>query len=174
MLQFNSTGCFQALRNELIKTANLLADEYLQEVTSHLSSGAGDVEKGISSDDAAMLRREIVGGALAIMDSYGTGSKMDMGNPFLGEYMGSGAWNPSRYGSTIVGRPAGSYTNIFGETQESSGKMEGHDVEHVYPPRAPSKAFQDALVWLKAGNRFHKRINECIQSFDFSKYFIES
>ena len=34
-----------------------------------------------------IFTRQIIGGAYAVMDSYGTGSEMDDDNPFLSQYI---------------------------------------------------------------------------------------
>lgn len=174
MLRFDSKSCSDGLYKAIQKTADLLIEEYEAEIKQGMNTtkGAENVNIGLSNDDRKRLHREVVGGALAIMDSYGRGSLMDKSNPFLADYMSSELFNPLRQGYAIVGREAGDYTNIFGEQAQSSGAFAGSDIERVVRPIAPSKAFQQALIWFKAGNRIDKRLQECIRSFDYSKYFV--
>lgn len=174
-LTFDSSAAFNGLYEALQRTADILIREYEAEIQFGMDTPEGreSVSVGLSQDDREHLHREVTGGAWAIIDSFGYGSKMDTNNPFLADYKSSSLWNPKRYGSNqIVGRPKGEYENIFGETAESSGRNAGKNLEGiVYQPKAPSKAFQNALIWFKAGGRIENRIQECIQHFDFSKYF---
>jgi len=174
-LRFNSSACFNDLYQEISKTADILIAEYEAEIRQgmYTPQGAESIHLGISTDDKKLLHREVVGGAWAIIDSYGTGSKMDKNNPFYEEYKQSSYYNPARYGDQIVGRPEGEYENIFGEEEYSSGKNEGKNLEGYYSKSviAPSKAFQNALIWFKAGNRISKRIKQCVSSFNFTRYF---
>lgn len=175
LLHFNSSACLNDLYQEISKTADILIEEYEAEIRHgmYTPEGAESISLGISTDDKEKLHREVIGGAWAIIDSYGTGSKMDKNNPFLNEYRQSSYYNPARYGYEIVGRPKGEYTNIFGEEDYSSGKSVGRNLER-FPSIsviAPSKAFQNALIWFKAGNRIDKRIVQCIRKFNFARYF---
>lgn len=173
-LTFDSRAAFNGLREEIIKMADMLIDEYYNEIQYGMDTPEGreSLELGLSKDDRTLIHREIIGGAWAIIDSFGTGSKMDTSNPFLTEYKQSALWNPERHTNTIVGRPKGSYTNIFGETKESSGKMAGLYIEHIVDVKTPSMAFQNAWRWMQAGNRVGKRLQECIRGFNFARYFV--
>ena len=176
MLKFDYNAAFAGLRESLKLTADLLIEEYYNEIQFGMSTpeGRDSLNIGLSKDDKETLHREVVGGAWAILDSYGYGSKLDPNNPFLADYKGSSLYNPARYGGNrIVGRPKGDYQTMFGTTETSSGKNAGKDLEHIYPAKAPSKAFQNALIWFKAGKRIQKRISECIQKFNFGKYITD-
>lgn len=165
---------------EISKCADMLLDEYYNEIQFQMKSQSGrnDLDaKSLDDGEKKILKRMVIGGAWAIMDSYGTGSLMDKSNPFLAGYMGSKLWNDMRTGYAIAGRPRGQYTNIFGEQAASSGKLAGFDIEDKIPPRAPSKAFQQAEKWFSKGNRINKRLSESINNFfaqvrnNPSKYF---
>lgn len=106
--------------------------------------------------------------------------------------MQSGLWNPARRGKAIVGRPKGTYTNIFGQQRTTSGVFEGQKIEgkrvfkgkrrqndgvttedyYIYP-LPPSRAIQIAeemlfKQWIPlAYKRTAQRVN-------FAKYLIES
>lgn len=172
-LYFDSAACSTALHKRLQATADILIEEYENEIRQGMGTpeGAESVRRGLSKDDKVLLHREVIGGAWAILDSYGYGSKMDTNNPYLQQYRQSGLWNPNRYTLRIVGRPGGQYTNMFGQRVKSSGRMAGRSLEKKYPPKAPSKAFQNALIWFMAGNRIEKRVRECIRSFNFAAFF---
>lgn len=177
-LRFNSAACIDGLYKKICDTADLLIEEYEAEIKQgmYTTDGVSSVNIGLAQNDKHLLHREVVGGAWAIIDSFGTGSKMDKNNPFYSEYKQSSYYNPARYGDTIVGRPKGEYINIFGEVEYSSGKNVGKNLEGYYQKSviAPSKAFQNALIWFKAGNRINKRIKQCIENFNFGRYFTNS
>lgn len=150
------------------KCADLLLEEYFNEIQFQMKtqSGKDDLDvKSLDDGEKKILKRMVIGGAWAIMDSYGRGSLMDKSNPFLADYMSSQLWNPLRQGYTVVGRASGSYTNIFGEQAESSGVMAGSDIERVVRPIAPSKAFQQAEKWFQNGERINKRLTSAIAQF---------
>jgi len=133
--------------------------------------GAESIEMGEVEELANYLSAKIIGGAYAAMDNYGTGSKMSLEeNPALEDYKNSELWNPARKGDGIVGRPKGSYTNIFGETQYSQGKKEGKLLEEKYPPNPPSFAVETALRWLSRDGTLQNEINNVVKNFDFSRF----
>jgi len=125
------------------------------------------------SDIANVILASIAGGAWAVMDEFGTGSLMDMNNPALNDYKNSELWNPARTDTIIRTRPAGTYTNIFGETRVGHGKG-GFDLEQkggIYSPTPPSHAIENALRWM-ANDRFAEKIRNTIYYFPFRKYLI--
>lgn len=65
-------------------------------------------------------------GQKAWISEFGKGSLMDRENenPYLKDYKNSSQWNPkrNRNGYSVRGRPEGSYTDLDGNKQESSGK----------------------------------------------------
>lgn len=85
--------------------------------------------------------------ALAIMDSFGTGTKMDIHSRYLSDYIGSDLWNRLRDNYEIVGRKKGSYTNIFGEQVESSGAFAGRLIP-LQNNISPSHAIQNMEKWI--------------------------
>lgn len=174
-LRFNRTKAMSGYRRAIRKAADQLLTELYDEIYNKMSTSEGksDIER-MTANEEKLFKRMVIGYAHAIMDSYGTGSKMDTHyNEGLEEYRKSSLYNPSRSGKTIVGRPKGSYTNIFGETVTSTGKREGKSVEGFYEPQAPSYAFQRAETWFFKGNRVNEvltyHINEYIKGM--SQYF---
>ncbi len=92
--------------------------------------------------NANLVYIELVQNAYAILSSYGTGKSRDKNNPFWEEYTQSEYFNsPLRKGDAIVGRPSGEYTNIFGQKVESSGALEGQEINsfEYYPSYAIQK-----------------------------------
>ena len=115
-----------------------------------------------------------------LADSYGTGSLMLDNNPGLAEYKNSGAWNPARTGKRIVGRKAGTYTNLFGRKRTTKGTFEGQNLEnrsfgtdyHIAPTH-PSYAVQMAEEWLYK-TYLPNAYKLAIRNINFAKYLKES
>ena len=125
-----------------------------------------------------------------LADSYGTGSLMLSNNPGFQSYKNSNRWNRARTGKTIVGRPRGSYKDIFGNTRKSLGTMEGVPIEGLekwhrrivednssseltIEPVSPSYALQDAEKFLYS-TYLPNAYKLAIKNINFSKYLIES
>lgn len=173
MLKFNSTACFEALKTEIKIAIVKLQKIFLEEAKSGMRTpeGAESLELWNIEELTNYFSAQIIGGAYAVMDNYGTGSKMSLEeNPALDDYKNSELWNPARKGDGIVGRPKGSYTNIFGETQYSSGRKEGELLEIKYPPSPPSFAIETALRWIVADGTLQKEINNIVRNFDMSRF----
>lgn len=173
-LRFNSAKAIQGFKDTIRKAADDVLTEYYSEIYTKLKTQSGkDGLSLMTEEEENRFKMQIIGNANAIMDSYGTGSSMDKSNPYLQEYMNSELWNDLRQGYAIVGRAEGEYTNIYGDTAYSSGKMAGSDVEHITHTRQPSYAFQNAEIWIKGGNRADEIISLAIKSYfsDISRYF---
>lgn len=119
---------------------------------------------------------------IALADSYGVGSLMTLDNPGLQDYMRSESWNKARRGTTIVGRPAGTYTDIFGNKHKTSGKFVGKPLEnksnitgtkYFISPSSPSYALQMAEKWLFK-TYLPRAYKNAVEATHFSKYLIES
>lgn len=175
LLHLNSSAIYADYVSAMEKCIDSLLDIYYEEVYSALATSAGrnDLEKiKLSGEEYKMLKRQLVGGPHAIMDSFGTGSLMDTSNPSFDDYAGGESYNPARErrpGAPITGRPEGQYTNIFGETEYSSGRLEGANLEKFpgspIKPKAPSYAFQNAEKWFMAGDRAKKEISKFTSEF---------
>lgn len=79
-------------------------------------------------------------GQKAMISEFGRGSLMDTSadNPYLNEYLRSPQFNQWRFHSSrmpIMGRSPGEYTDLDGNTQVSTGKMQGLDLERDGDPR---------------------------------------
>lgn len=121
-----------------------------------------------------------------LADSYGTGSLMLSDNPGLAEYKKSEYWNRGyRRGKTIVGRPKGDYTDVFGRKRHSEGSLAGkplegrkfygkHSIkEYVIQPTPPSYAVQQAEEWLYQ-TYLPNAYKLAIRNVNFAKYLKES
>lgn len=176
-IYFNSSRAKQAFKLAIKEAVDRIFNEYYNEVYTHLktSSGRAGLQK-MSEDEEEYFRKIVTANAYAIIDSYGTGSKMDTDNSALEEYKTSNIWNPLRPSdNSIVGRAKGKYINIFGEQASSTGSLAGKNLEEIgiAKPRSPSFAFQNAETWFFGGNRTRKIINETLRSFinTLSNYF---
>lgn len=162
-LRFNRIKAMVGYRQMLRKAADQIIKEIHDDIISRLKTDEGKEEIEILSEtETTIIKRAVRGYAHAIVDSYGTGLKMDLGNEFWAEYRKSNLFNPSRTGKAIVGRPKGSYTNIFGETKTSEGKFEGVNIEGFVEPITPSRAFQLAEIWLLNGGRVEEILTQYI------------
>ena len=152
-----------------------LLEQYYREVESgmHTQGGRSDLKtERLNDDERGMLLRRLIGGPLAVMDSWGTGSKMDTSNPALNEYLNSSFYNPARPkipGAPITGRPEGEYTNMFGDTVYSSGALEGRNLENIpgspITARSPSGAFQNADKWFAASKTVQEAAGKATTQF---------
>lgn len=147
-LIFDSDAAARSFADILNSKISSFMHRMMNEVSGKLKTSDGKKDLSLSNGkDNDVIFYEIVGSVCAVLDSYGTGSEMDKSNPALSEYMSSELWNRARSGFEIVGREKGSYTNIFGKKQYSSGRKAGQSLENKYPPQKPSYAFQHAETW---------------------------
>jgi hypothetical protein len=179
-IRFDGKACADSLYLNLKQAMKELQQELLNEARQGMLTpeGAESLHDEEITDVAGVIVAAIVGGADAAMDEWGTGSMMDRNNPALTNYIGGELWNPQRMGHTVVGRPKGIYTNIYGEQVESSGKMEGLEIEYprydgnnAFVPHPPSHAIQTAARWM-ANGRMQSKIKGVIARFPFGKFII--
>lgn len=145
------------------RAATKCLEEMYSDIYRELATenGRNDLEK-LSKNEERYFTRQIIGGAYAVMDSYGTGSEMDDDNPFLSQYINSSLWNPARINYDISGRPKGFYINILGRKRYSSGRKAGRSLEDRFSPQKPSFAFQRAEKWYFAKQ---SRVNEILTEY---------
>lgn len=157
-------GAMKQLQNELLDDAQKGMKTPQGRESLHL----GDVE-----ETAALITAEVVGGAWAAMDEWGTGSLMDTSNPAFPSYRASELWNPARPDTAIRGRPAGEYTDIFGQRKTSTGKRAGRLLEKSpkFAPQAPSHAMRDAMRWMENG-RMKEVLSQVVATFPWHKYIV--
>lgn len=171
-IKFDSQGCILALKQELMFSMKQLQQELLNEAKQGMQTPEGkeSLTDGDIEDIANVISVSIVGGTWAVLDEHGTGSLMDLSNPALVDYKNSGLWNPARRDNKIRTRPAGTYTNIFGEQRVGRGKG-GYDLEAAgkVTPTPPSHAIQNAARWMKSF-RFQKVIRNTLATFNYGKY----
>lgn len=181
MIKFNAAQMAKDLRAALTQTLIQLQHEVLAEAEGRMLTpeGRADIEALPIEILANTISAYIIEGPWAVMDEMGKGSLMDTQNPFLSQYRNSPQWNPARGDLVIRGRPAGSYENIFGETETSSGRMKGLDLERMadatgnpdFMPQPPSHALQTAMRWMATG-RFQKAIAAALEGFPWGNYLI--
>lgn len=181
VLKFDAQKFAYDLIKYLIIGADKAMEHFISDAQSHLKYSKEDYDKIDAYYDIAS--EKIIAKckfyALAIIESFGTGSKMDTTNPDLAAYMNSIYWNPDRRRFAIAGRKKGTYTNIFGETVTSSGKYRGKEIENIVPARAPSHAIQNAERKLDAGLKdggyvmraLQKQVDDFFAHFNPTDYF---
>lgn len=173
MLKFNTDVCMAALRGEIKAAIILLQKEYLAEAKSHMLTpeGAESLELGDIEELANYFSAQVIGGAWAAMDNYGTGSLMDIDNPVIDDYKQSELWNPERHDNKIRTRHKGEYINIFGDKKITSSPLSGVDLEirgGVYTPKPPSHAIETAMRWMDG--RIIEVINNVVKNFNMARF----
>lgn len=191
MLQFDINGLkiefLRILRNEL----SYAYDSWKKEVESYMRNSYFKKNKSIEYEfqkETNIIISYLEVNTFVLADSYGTGSFMLDNIPDFQEYRNSKRWNPARHGKAIVGRPAGSYTDVLsGKTRTTSGSFKGVNIEgrRVYTrkktderdyyiqPMHPSMAIQLATDWLYK-QHLPKAYNNAIKQMNFGKFLIES
>lgn len=126
---------------------------------------------------AKIITYQLSGGADYIMDIYGTGSLMDKDNPFLDEYKRSNLYNKLRPDdNSLVTRPAGEYTDIYGKPRTAKGPgnipMEETPLGKMLL-NVPSNAFEKAISEEHLPREFIVEvINRAFKRLNFKRYFI--
>ena len=170
------------MQKHIVVTLKLIQEEYLNEVRSHMRTPEG--KESLTAEEIEILgsfiTANVFGGAWAAMDNYGTGSRMALDNPALDDYMKSELWNPARKDIARRGRREGEYTDIFGAKKDSTGIMEGLDLEKMarqgklppsFLPTPPSRAIETAAAWMKNG-RIQRIWRESLATFPWGMFFI--
>lgn len=191
MLTFNSKACFEALKAEMLLAMEKCLLELYTELVGSLrtSKAKDDVIKEKAKIRANIITGKVISGAYAIMDSYGTGSLIDMSNPFLDEYLATARWSIPMYNpirlqrntTAILGRPKGKYRPVIGgRPRKSSGLLEGFDLEEgvrlsngkmvKVRPTPPSKAIDTSFRWM-AQTRINKVVMDTVRNFNFVRFF---
>ena len=182
MIKFDAERCIRGLHNHLVSTMKKAQSELLREIQSGVIHPEADWTEGEIEEFIGAITAHVIGGAWAIMDEFGRGSKMDMSNPSLQEYIGGFYWNPLRRDKSIRGRPEGTYIDIWGNTRYSRGSLAGVNLEELdkqkparfqgdFQPWEPSKAMRTAMQVMQKG-RFKEIIQEAVNAFPWAKYLI--
>lgn len=182
MLTYDYKAMSLELFTRVFDALKMAQDEAFMGVLTNIGTPEAmtDYERSEVMQKAAfVLTCEIIGGAYATMDEWGTGSKMDLSNPALGDYMSSELWNKYRYGSPIRTRERGPYTNIFGKQDESHATRPGVNLEELarnHPERdikitviEPSHALQSEMNYMKAG-RFEEIMMNVMAEFPWGRF----
>jgi len=187
-VKFDAEGCIRALQAALVIALKQIQEEYLLGSQRGMLTQKG--RKDLQAEDlqllAGFIACAVVGGPWAVLDEWGKGSLMDTDNPALGDYIASGLWNPLRSNSpggldaAVVGRRAGEYTNIFGETKTSSGAAAGVNLEELaregklppsFLPQPPSHAMRTAARWMMTG-RAETILHNALNAFPWGSFVI--
>lgn len=148
-------------RAALIECAEVLQKEIVAYMNHEEGKDGVLVEYDMFRDNSRMIGVPLSYDPWALMDSYGTGSKMVKDNEEFAEYANSEYYNPARGkypGAPIRGRPQGKYLSFVHGESYSTGSMQGFNIEGKYPPWEPSNAILqgwDALA-LVIGEIFNK------------------
>lgn len=176
-MRFNAAKAQAVLKERLLAALAQLREEFLNEIRSHtrLPEAAESWHEGEIGAVGNVLWAEVVGGAWAAMDSWGTGSLMSRDNPALADYMASELWNPMRGSDMAIRtRPPGPYVNIFGEQKVARGpggfnlEVKGGD----YAPQPPSHALDTAARWMQQG-RVQRVLRQVIADMPWHQFFEE-
>lgn len=205
-LQFDADAMYADLIEHLMSVMDSINQQFFKEATAYLSAEGkedSDIEKAILENAPDFIESEgnkfIVARckfyAEALMDSFGTGSKADTSDRSYWEDYKETAngtpafFNPLRTGTTVVGRPRGSYVDIYGKQRSTWGNRAGQSIEIKdappdekdsswrFVPKSPSYSIQQAEDWfMKNGyvRRIEGRIEEEIIEFikqNANKYF---
>lgn len=199
-LTFDVEGCYRSLVKKLTQIADSIMEQFYNDAILGLDAeGREDSEKinSIWDETEQKVIAECKFYANALMQSFGTGNFADKSaESYWSEYSKMGTknhgyiFNPARKPSSwISGRPKGEYTNIFGETQESTGANSGKNLEGLHikdkngdyihiQPIAPKYSIQNAENWLIRNHqrRVEDRIEEEIKDFlstEVKNFFVE-
>lgn len=158
MIKLNLAAWEVIIREEFAK-ATLDAAEYIRKDAA-LFNRSGIVPHMTFSETGTLFEALIwAEGMEAVIAEWGSGSKMDLTNPYLPIYQASPNYNPERTekGTTaILGRPYGPYTDLDGVEHFSSGRLAGVNLEdgHVFKggnavqfePHEPEHYMRDAVM----------------------------
>ncbi len=172
VLKFDYMKMGYDLCDVLVDAVNEIMNHFMFDVRSTLKATDYEVLPAEFDESLQRINAECVFYAHSIIESYGTGSRMDINNEALLDYIGSKWWNPSRWSLDIVGRPLGSYLNIFGEKKESRGTREW---KRISGGIEPSYAIQNAEKELYGNGYVMRTLQGYARNFfdtvDKSKYF---
>lgn len=176
VLKFDADRLYADLVEHLMTVMDSINQQFFKEATSGLSAEGkadSDIEKAVLENEPDFMASEgtkfIIARckfyAEALMDSFGTGSKADTSSDSYWEDYRETAngnpkyFNPLRTGTTVVGRPRGSYIDIYGKQQSTFGNYAGRSIEIKdapadekdsswrFVPKSPSYSIQRAEDW---------------------------
>lgn len=180
-IKFDWATMYRDLTDVVMEVVDTMTGEIYQEATSALTSaGKTDSEQEAVTYDAV---KQIVTGqctfyAQALVESFGTGTEADTtGVSYWSQYIGmkdNDLFNPARTGTTIVGRPAGSYVDMWGRGRQSSGARVGQPLG--IKGIKPKYSIQHAEEWIMKNSetKIERALETALDGFfaNASKYFI--
>ena len=189
-LKFDINGITNEILNKLEEQLNYALVAWRTEVLSGLRHPFYGVDEKPYVDytiekETNKIIAYLKANTYVLADSYGTGSLALTDNPGWAEYKRSDKWNKARTGRTIVGRPKGSYIDVFGRKRHSEGSLEGDSLEgrrfkgkwsvkeFTIKPSVPSYAIQMAEEWLYK-TYLPNAYKNAVRNINFAKYLKES
>lgn len=185
-IRFDYERCIIALRLTIMKALKQMQREFMDQARSENMSSKASAE--LSEGDFELLAGEIaiyvIGGPWVAMNEWGTGSLLDVSNPAFVDYVRSGMFYHERLKANPIfsklGRPAGSYVNIFGERVVSTGKLKNLNLEKMakkgdlpssFLPTPPRKSLETAARWMSQ-KRAVEILQEAIDNFPWGTFFV--
>lgn len=164
-------------KREMFSICEVALNEAVETALSHPKFGGGTINTLANTDTYKEV--EVTAGSLkAWVYEYGSGLAMDMSNPYLSEYFGSGLTAPSRAGSAphFVRRGAKQYNSFDVDTGAGVTKTGINKEGQVVPDFVAEEFTRDAEPFMKemieeCWKAFLNRFEELSNSFDISKCF---
>ena len=167
-----------------MKALKQMQREFMDQARSESMSGQAieELSEGEFEFISSAITITVIGGPWVAMNEFGTGSLLDRSNPALQEYINSDLFNPVRLIAdfAILGRPKGSYTNIFGRSVESSGNLSGVNLERLakkgvlpdsFLPTPPRRSLETAARWM-AQSRAVEILQGEIGAFPWGEFIV--
>lgn len=171
-LHFDHKLASQMFTQHMLLTANRIIALVAEEGTQGLQH-ADDISVKRAEERNNVITAQVFFYADAVMESFGTGSLMDMSNPALKGYMNSDYWNQLRSKSNpaiVTRNPGETYTDIYGGQRVGGAARGGINLEKsgnpMYKPKKPKYSIQRMEDWyFKDGTLMRKMLDDAVQDF---------
>lgn len=181
-IKFDLFGMLSDLESKLKFTIDNIADEIVAELNAKdFKFATGTFKKELVETSEEFVKYK-VGSThwYSWLVNYGKGSKMELDNPFLNDYMADEVlWNEARDKADKIIRPrprgyhvvpdweGGTGTTVIHGSNNTNFDLEKYGGEK-YKPFPGNTALDDAIK--SAGERMIPAINEAFRTFPFSDY----
>lgn len=171
-LHFDHEAASKLFTEYMLLTANQIITLVAEDGTQGLTN-SDDISVEQAEERNGIITAQVFFYADAIMESFGTGSLMDMSNPALKDYMSSEYWNRLRSKSNpaiLTRNPGETYTDIYGVERVGGADRPGVNLEKswnpLYQPQAPKYSIQRMEDWyFKDGTLMKKMLDDAIERF---------
>lgn len=185
-VRFDYGRCIVSLKLVIMKALKQMQREFMDQARSEgmSSQASNELSEGDFELMADAITVTVVGGPWVAMNEWGTGSELDVTNPAFVEYVRSGMFYHERLKASPIfsklGRPKGSYLNIFGERVESTGKLKNRNLEELaeqgvlpstFLPTPPKRSLETAARWLEQ-RRAAEILQEAIDTFPWGNFLV--